>query len=265
LLFQPAEETGEGAERMLNDEKLKAHMPDYIFALHNIPGAEEGSIIVNDGVFAMASVGMVIKFTGISTHAAHPEKGISPAKAISRIIMGMEGVNDAPGYEGLAFATVIHSKLGEAAFGTQPGDGTLMLTLRAKTDSDIGKLKQNIINLSDKICTLEHLKCEISYTEEFKATVNNPAAAAIIKKAAIETNHKVEEIHKPFRWSEDFGRFTNEIKGAMFGLGAGGDQPELHNPNYNFPDELITDGRDVFYQIIKDLIYSKGNTPKEIE
>lgn len=255
LLFQPAEETGEGAQRILNDDKFKKNIPDYIFALHNIPGAEKSNVIVNEGVFAMASVGMIIKFTGKSTHAAHPENGISPAKAIAAITLAIEQVNDSPDYKSLAFATIIHSKVGDTAFGTQPGEGVLMLTLRAKNDDDIKQLKKNIIQLSDKICAAEGLRCEINYTEEFKATVNDPEAVEIIKKAAVETSHKVEQIRKPFRWSEDFGRFTNEIKGAMFGLGAGGDQPELHNPDYDFPDELITEGRDIFYQIIKDLLY----------
>lgn len=257
LLFQPAEETGEGANRVLNDDKFKEHMPDYIFALHNIPGAVKENVIVKNDVFAMASVGMIIKLEGKSTHAAYPEKGTSPGKSIAKIILGIDEVNSSSEYSGLAFATTIHSRLGDTAFGTQPGEGVLMLTLRAIADDDIEKLKQNIIKLADKVCASEGLRCEINYTEEFNATVNNRVAVDIIKKAASETRHTVEEIHKPFRWSEDFGRFTGEIKGAMFGLGAGGDQPELHNPDYDFPDDLIIEGTGIFYQIIKDLLYQQ--------
>lgn len=255
LLFQPAEETGEGAERMISDERFKALSADYIFALHNIPGAPEGTVILKDGIFAMASVGMVVSFTGKSTHAAHPENGLSPAKAISKIILGLDEVNSSNDYTGLAFATVIHSRLGEEAFGTQPGEGKLMFTLRAEADTDIEKLKQNIVKLADGVCAQENLKCEINFTEEFKATVNDPDAVKIIRIAAEETAHEIHDIHKPFRWSEDFGRFTGEVKGAMFGLGAGGDQPELHNPDYDFPDKLISYGCEIFYKIISDLLH----------
>lgn len=255
LLFQPAEETGEGAEKVLSDKRFTNLNPDFIFALHNIPGLEKGSIVVKDGVFAMGSTGMVINLVGKSTHAAYPEKGKSPGKAIAKLIIGMEQVNADTAYDGLAFATIIHSRMGSEAFGTQPGEGTLMLTLRAESDSDIEKLKANIIKLADAACSSENLKCEISYTEEFKTTVNNSEAVKIIRNAVKETGNKEEEFKKPFRWSEDFGRFTEKYKGAMFGLGAGGDLPELHNPDYDFPDDLIPEGVQIFYQIVTDLLY----------
>lgn len=262
LLFQPAEETGEGAQRILDDERFKALNADYIFALHNIPGAPEGTVILKSGIFAMASVGMIVSLYGRSTHAAHPENGISPGKAIAKIILGVDEVNSSNDYSGLAFATVIHSRLGDEAFGTQPGAGKLMFTLRAEDDKDIELLKQNLIKLADSICAEENLKCTIGFTEEFKATVNDPEAVDIIRSAAEETAQDIHQIKKPFRWSEDFGRFTAEIKGAMFGLGAGGDQPELHNPDYDFPDKLISYGCDIFYRIINDLLHIQkiGNT-----
>ncbi len=64
LLFQPAEETGEGAERVLNDENFSKLKPDYVFAFHNLPGFKLGSVIIRDGSFASASKGMIIKLTG---------------------------------------------------------------------------------------------------------------------------------------------------------------------------------------------------------
>ncbi len=255
LLFQPAEETGEGAEKILEDKRFTDLNPDYIFALHNIPGLEKGSIVVKEGVFAMGSTGMVITLEGKSTHAAYPEKGISPGKAISKIILGIDQVNADKAYGGVAFATIIHSRMGSEAFGTQPGEGTLMLTLRAESDSDIDKLKANVIKLADAACSAEALKCVISYTEEFKTTVNDSDAVKIIRNAVKETGNKEEEFRKPFRWSEDFGRFMEKYKGAMFGLGAGGDLPELHNPDYDFPDDLIPEGVNIFYQIVTDLLY----------
>src|SRR5690606_38408397 len=181
---------------------------------------------------------------------------------IAKIILGVDEVNSSNDYSGLAFATVIHSRLGDEAFGTQPGAGKLMFTLRAEDDKDIEKLKKNLIKLADTVCAEENLKCTIGFTEEFKATVNDPEAVDIIRSAAEETAQEIHQIKKPFRWSEDFGRFTTEIKGAMFGLGAGGDQPELHNPDYDFPDKLISYGCDIFYRIINDLLHIQkiGNT-----
>jgi len=57
----------------------------------------------------------------------------------------------------------------------------------------------------------------------------------------------------PFGWSEDFGHFTASAKGALFGLGSGENQPALHNPTYDFPDELIATGVAVFEAILRRL------------
>jgi metal-dependent amidase/aminoacylase/carboxypeptidase family protein len=63
----------------------------------------------------------------------------------------------------------------------------------------------------------------------------------------------VLEKEKPFTWGEDFGLFTKHYSGAMFGLGSGLDTPSLHNPDYDFPDEIIATGVAMFYQISKEI------------
>ena len=55
----------------------------------------------------------------------------------------------------------------------------------------------------------------------------------------------------PFRWSEDFSNYLLHYPGALFGIGAGEKQPELHHPDYNFPDALIPLAAQVFYNIIE--------------
>ena len=61
----------------------------------------------------------------------------------------------------------------------------------------------------------------------------------------------------PFSWGEDFGLFTQEYKGAMFGLGAGENCPPLHSPQYDFPDELIESGAGMFYSIAQEILNTK--------
>ena len=79
LLFQPAEETGEGARRVVEDKTFAGLQPDYAFALHNLPGYEEGEIVVSEGVFASASRGIIVRLQGDTSHAAEPQQGRSPA------------------------------------------------------------------------------------------------------------------------------------------------------------------------------------------
>ena len=64
LLFQPAEERGEGAMKVLQDSKFKALQPDRVFALHNLPGFPRGSVVIREGCFASASRGMAVELHG---------------------------------------------------------------------------------------------------------------------------------------------------------------------------------------------------------
>ena len=84
--FQPAEETGEGAKAVLGDKKFSSLNPDYVFALHNLPGFPENTVIIKSGIFASASKGMIIKLRGKTSHASEPEKGISPVSAAASIM-----------------------------------------------------------------------------------------------------------------------------------------------------------------------------------
>ena len=59
---------------------------------------------------------------------------------------------------------------------------------------------------------------------------------------------------EPFRWSEDFGLFTKGRRGVLFGLGSGEDQPQLHNPDYDFPDELIAIGTPLFERVVREML-----------
>ena len=255
LLYQPAEETGEGAEWILKDKKFKSITPDFVFALHNLPGFEEKKILVRENEFAAASKGMIIKLTGKTSHAAEPEKGKNPAPAVAEIITGL---NSLPGgtkaLKDFSLVTIIHSIIGERAFGTSPGYAEVMATLRSFKNGDMKLLSEEAVKCAKKISKKYKLKAEISFTEEFPATVNERNCTALIKKVAKENNLKIENLKTPFRWSEDFGHFTNLFKGALFGLGSGKNHPALHNPDYDFPDEIIKPGILVFYSLINKIL-----------
>ena len=73
LLFQPAEETGQGARQVLDDPKFSQFQPDFVFALHNLPGALKGQVLLREGTFASASKGLIIQLKGATSHASEPE------------------------------------------------------------------------------------------------------------------------------------------------------------------------------------------------
>lgn len=245
LLFQPEEETGQGAVRVLKQLKYR---PDQCFALHNLPGFQLGSVITKPGSFAGASRGMIVKLTGKSSHAAEPQCGNSPAAAVASIIFYLERVSDnSTGTIG----TVVHVRIGEVAFGTSPEDATVMITLRAPDTKEMDLFSNNVSEQIIKTAEEEHLVCNISWTEEFPATTNSELSSSIIKASADHLSYKVTALTRPFLWSEDFGHFTDKFSGAMFALGAGVDTPALHSSNYDFPDSLIPVGISMFIEILE--------------
>ncbi len=254
LLLQPAEETGTGALALLADARFQALKPQWIFALHNLPGYPAWSILTREGAFAAGSVGVRIIINGTTSHAAYPEQGKSPDLAMAEIVTGLVNLVN-PDNDSLALVTVVHARLGEQAFGISPGDAEILATLRADQNKVLQELKIRAAALSKKVAQQYDLALEIEYCEEFPVTMNDPAAVQAICQVAADLDLDVESPDEsPFRWSEDFGLLTEwATHGAMFGLGAGLDHPVLHGPNYDFNDELILPGVTILERICRQI------------
>lgn len=251
LLFQPSEETGEGAEQVIASKNFGQIIPDYAFALHNLPGFEKNQVVLKKGVFTAASTGMVISLKGKTSHAAHPEDGNSPAEAMCKIIVGLEKLPES--ILDFSLITIIHAVLGKIAFGTTPDEAKVMATLRTYENETMGRLIFYAEKLVEAIGHEYKLSTSISYCEAFKATENHPNAWEFVNNASKTLKLKTKHIRTPFRWSEDFGHFSNVTQTMLFGLGAGKKQPQLHESHYDFPDELIPTGVDIFMETIKKI------------
>jgi amidohydrolase len=239
LLFQPSEENGKGAARVYADPKFKEIKPDFILSFHNLPGYKKNLILLKENIFAAASVGMIIKLQGVSTHAAHPENGINPVCAVTNILQQILKLNDSKEFEDFALATPIHTKIGERAFGTSPHRAEILITLRAYKDDDLQKLKTISQKIVEKNAVSEKLNFSIEWDDEFQSTINEPNLINELEEVCKQNKIEYQKLLVPFRWSEDFGVFTHQIKGAMFGIGSGENSPQLHNPDYDFPDDIV--------------------------
>jgi amidohydrolase len=255
LLFQPSEEDGRGAERMLKDPKFKDFEPDYIFAIHNLPGFPLHEVILSNGHFAAASRGMVIQLTGKSSHAAEPEKGNNPALAMSSLITAFNDVLQIKDhFSDFILITPIHARLGSIAYGTSPGEGVIHLTLRSYRDDDMARMTDMLEKIVEETASREALQYDIHYEEVFPATLNNSECSRVISQVCQRSGIEPDYLEKPFKWSEDFGHFTAKYKGALFGLGSGKDQSALHNPDFDFPDRLIPTGVNIFREIYLEIL-----------
>ncbi len=255
LLFQPAEETGKGALEMLADPLFDNLNPDFVFALHNLPGYDEGTIIIKKEQFASASKGMIIKLKGKECHAAYPENGINPARAFTEIIQSIEILPEySESFDNFILTTIVHASLGKPAFGMAAGEAVIMTTLRSYDNHNMQRLVHECRLIAEEKAKEHGLKLSIEWCDEFDETFNHPEAIDIIEKAAIINHERIFHLPYPFRWSEDFGNYTADFTGAMFGLGAGKDCPALHTEKYDFPDAIIATGVTMFYGIAEQIL-----------
>jgi len=255
LLFQPAEETGQGAKAIVQDERFAQIQPDYCFALHNLPGFPLGQVMLNEGIFAAASVGMIVEFRGATAHAAYPETGLSPALAMADLIQSLQALNqvcETPA--DFTLVTVVSASLGEASFGISPGSANIMATLRAFDDKTLASLQATASALAERLAMQYGLVHTVLWSDDFPVTRNHPEATALIRQSALACHRDLHPKPEPLRWSEDFGWFTQQSKGAMFGLGSGPDLI-LHSADYDFPENLLEPGIQIFWGILQRLVY----------
>lgn len=255
LIFQPAEETGKGAPAYRADPKFADIEPDVIFSLHNLPGLSLGAVELCSGPANCASRGMRVQLTGKTSHAAAPQDGLSPATALTKLMPALAGLGQGGALDdSYGLTTLTHVELGEATFGVAPGYAEVWVTLRTVSDARMRSLVAEAEELVYQTARSEGLQVNIEYDDVFDACTNHPEAVKVLEAACKAQNVNLELTDLPQRFSEDFGQFGNGSKAAMFWLGAGENHPQLHNPDYDFPDALIPVGTGIFLSSLRHLL-----------
>ena len=251
LVFQPAEENGTGARQILEDKNFD-FKADKAIALHNLPGYPLHKIVCRKDTFTAAAKSVIFKLNGKTSHAAEPEKGINPGLAIAEILQLSETLSEKDiNAKDFRLITMVHVEMGEKAYGISAGYGEVHFTLRTWQNEVMDKLDKDFVEAVERICAKHKLKLEKEYLEIFHANENDEEAYEIIKKAASENGFEYEDRKTGFKWGEDFGLFTDRYKGAMFGIGSGENCPALHNPDYDYPDEITETGVKMFTKILE--------------
>lgn len=253
LLFQAAEETGAGAQQVINEQLLANYSIDYAFALHNIPEQPLGTILCNEGSFSCSVISCEILLQGTTSHASEPLKAVSPLSAAMQITETLLADNCYDlSSKNCKITTLVELHVGTPDYGVTAGEGAIRLTLRARTDERLKQEMKRVESVvAEEVAKIQNLKSSINWLEYFAANENHPNAVNIVKSAAQNLQLQYIEKTEPYSWGEDFGLFTQKYVGAMFGVGAGVNCLPLHHPNYDFPDSLLRIGKDLFLMIIK--------------
>jgi metal-dependent amidase/aminoacylase/carboxypeptidase family protein len=198
---------------------------------------------------------MRIVLNGKTAHASMPETGISPVNVVAELMPALTALGrGGPLDKDFAMVTVTHVKIGEPAFGVAPARAEIWATLRTLTDAGMEDLCVSAEHLVLSAAREKGLSVEVSHDDIFGHCENAPEAVAHLRRALDEEGVPHDKGNLPIRASEDFGRFGQRAPAAMFFLGAGENHPSLHNPDYDFPDDLIGIGARVFMRTVRNLL-----------
>ena len=255
LMFQPAEEDGSGAQAVVADPAYDAIRADWAFAIHIEPGRPFGYVSICAGLVNCASQGLEIRLTGKTAHAANPEDGVSPARAVATLIPALDALGEGGELDDdFRLVTVTHVRVGEPSFGIAPGDAVIYATLRTARDDAMAGVAAEARALAQAAAEEAGLEVAFEVCDDFAASINDAEATDVAVAAMDALGVKNGDFDLPMRASEDFGVFGWDAKAAMLLLGPGRDYAALHNPDYDFPDDLIPIGSAIFERIARDLL-----------
>ena len=259
LFFQSAEETGAGAKAAIESGIFQQFSIDYAYAYHNLPSFPLGAVLCKSGIFTPSVESFCVEFLGKNCHASQPANGINPANAIAEFIQFMNTFHQSDkAHSDYFVVTPIHINMGEKAYGMSAGSAEVGYTIRTWDSRVLEQHKQLIKEKIAEICKKERLSFNIAWFEAFNSNNNDPKAFEQIKSATAKNGLTFIEMTQPFDFGEDFGLFTDTYKGAMYGIGSGENCPPLHTVDYDFPDDLIEIGSEIFMDLAQNIENTEG-------
>ena len=250
LIFQPAEEGGGGAREMIKDGIFGKFPMEAVFGAHNWPGMAAGQFALKSGPAFASSNEFKITIRGKGSHAAMPHNGVDPVPVACQMVQAFQTIitrNKRPIDAGVISVTMIHT--GEAT-NVVPDACEIQGTVRTFTLEVLDLIEKRMAEIARHTCAAFDTSCEFEFHRNYPPTINHPAETEFVRGVMTEMVG-VANVHEfePTMGAEDFSYFLLEKPGCYFLIGNGdGSHREgghgmgpcmLHNPSYDFNDELI--------------------------
>ena len=252
VIFQPAEENEGGARVMVENGLFERFPIEAVYGIHNQPNMQLNHFYVTHGPMMASYDVFEIKITGVGAHAAAPHLSKDTILTATQIVNGLQSIvsrNADPISSLVVSVTQIHS--GDT-WNVIPQQAVIRGTVRT-FDAKIQDMAENRIKqIATGIASTFEAKAEVDYQRRYPATINYAKQADIAIKAAKNVVGEASVIidPNPSMGAEDFAFMLKKIPGAYVWLGAG-QGANLHNPAYNFNDEVLTTGVEYFIEIVK--------------
>ncbi|MCL6693309.1 amidohydrolase [Pseudomonas sp. R3.Fl] len=250
LLFQPAEEGGLGAERMIEEGALEG--VEAIFGYHNRPGYPLGRVFAKAGPSMGGSSLYEVTISGKGGHASRPDLAIDPifvGAAVVQALQGVVGRRLSPLESGVVTVTQFH---GGNSQNVIPGQATLMINTRDGSPQAAAVIDETLRRVVDRVCQAHGASAELVRTMRIPALVNDADETAFVVETAIDAlgADKAGYMHQlPTMGAEDFAFYLEKVPGCYFFVGNGEDGAYLHHPHYDYRDEILPVAAGMFVAI----------------
>ena len=269
LIFQPAEEGGGGAREMIRDGLFERFPMEAIFGAHNWPGLGVGQFALRSGPVFASSNEFKVTIRGKGAHGAMPHLGIDPVPVACQMVQAFQTIltrNKRPLDTGVISVTMIHA--GEAT-NVVPESCVLEGTVRSFTPEVLDLIERRMRVVAESTCAAFEAECEFEFARNYPPTINHDAETAFARAVMAEVVGTENVLDfEPTMGAEDFSYFLQARPGCYFVIGNGdGAHREgghglgpcmLHNPSYDFNDELIPLGATLWVRLAERWLKTAG-------
>lgn len=262
FIFQPAEEGEGGAAVMIQDGLFERFPVDTVYGLHNWPGMPVGTMAVMPGPVMAGTCGFEILVHGHGCHAAMPHQGVDPIVIAAQLVQALQTVVSRtlhPCEAAVVSVTQFHA--GET-WNIIPEDVELRGTIRTFKSEVQATVEATIERLCGGIAAAHGARIEVSFDHCYPPTVNHPAAADFCRRVAVAVcgERQVMTDSQPSMGAEDFAFMLAARPGCYvwLGNGPGTGGCTLHNPHYDFNDELLPIGIRYWVTLVRSALSIDG-------
>ena len=260
LIFQPAEEGAGGALKMIEDGLFDRFPCDAVFALHNMPGIEEGRFVFRSGAAMASSDDVTVTLKGVGGHGAMPHQSADTLVAAAAIVMALQTIvsrNVDPLKSAVITVGAIQAGV---ANNVIPDLATLKLSVRALDPNVRELLKARIVELIELQAQSYKVQATVDWRDGYAVLVNSPNETSFAVQVATRLfgEDHVDPSGPAIMASEDFAFMLQRVPGCYFFVGNGGAGTPgacmVHNPNYDFNDAIIERGAAFWSQLVGEYL-----------
>ncbi|WP_253345283.1 M20 metallopeptidase family protein [Staphylococcus equorum] len=255
FIFQPAEETGGGANRLIRAGAFKNYDIEAVFGIHVMPLENEGKVVIRDEEITASATEYRFYLNGLSSHVADKEQGHSCGEALQHVLSQVGQIQQYH-LNGLK-RNIVHMGHFEAgeAINTVPSHGYLEGTIRTYDVRDLEIVKQQMAKIAESVSLLFNVECEVKFEEGYPPTYNDPLLRKHVEHGLDNADFEIIDKPTPYLFGEDFSFYSQLAPSYFVFVGvrdeAKGYVTGLHTAHLNFNEYMLIRIADYYEQLLK--------------